>query len=1122
MKLSSKKILAVISATVLAISSFGGISMANLNTVEALDNARTVTINGNSTSNDKMRLGTVTANNSSRLLLDYKAKTPKAYWEIMNYLFNKETGIGLSHIKIEMGSDSDSSSGTEPAVKRAENEVADVTRGAGYQFAADAKTINPDITIDMLRWGAPAWVNGNGPTSEDNMALRYKWYKETVDAAFDTYGLKFDYISADRNETGDPDVDWIKYLRKHLDNETDERYDYGTIKLVASDEVTSDPKISGLMLKDAALRNAVDVIGVHYSTWCGENTLKLKNTYNKEIWYSEGSASTIDSILGMNATNASGDDLDDVAKGTGLTGVNSTLEIATRIANMYCQDGTGGGGMNLYEFQPAVAAYYQGAIYVPKQLIMANTPWNGYYNVQSAFWMAAHFTRFQTDGMRYVKGACYGDGEAGGDGHAVVNTTQSYISMADKSTGDYTMVIVNNSSETRNYNVEVKNLSKQNSQVIPWTTKAGSSTTNYDDNWLKKGEAITPVENGDTSTFEYSVEPYSIVTLTTTTGQKSYADQKSVQSKYEKTTTDTTMSIPYTDNFEYTDEFLASRGSAPLYTTDQAGAFEVVKKSDGNKVLRQVINVATKPTSWGSTGTPSTNLGDDRWADYSVSIDGYFDTTYSQSFIGVGLRSSGAVVDSGNKRSGYWVQLGVDGKYTCYKNTKQVGGATITSGDAIGTIESFDATKKHTLKVVALDKVVSYYIDGKLVCKINDTVAPVTSGRVSIYSSLSNNEFDNLSINSENGGVKYITRVDALKTGITYTGDWTLNCGASYKYYNRTNAVSSKAGDSLSYTFTGTGISVLSGATDAANFTLYIDGKAVKSNYALEKQTFSRTTAYSIRNLAYGKHTFKLVVNSGSLTVDSLEVYGQPNIKLSTCTFGAIANKTYTAKSQTPDITVKYGSATLVKNTDYTVSYSNNVNAGTAKITIKGKGNITGTVTKTFKIVGKKLTSSRFSLSTTKYTYTGTAKKPTVKATGLKLNKDYTVSYSSNIYVGTGKVTIKGKGNYSGTVTKYFKIVKPTVAKTSITKLTTGKKAVKVTFKKISGAVKYKVQICSNKSFKGARTGYTTSSAIKFTKLTSKKKYYVRVAAVKKYKTSKSKAYYPLGKYSTIKAVRPK
>lgn len=71
---------------------------------------------------------------------------------------------------------------------------------------------------------------------------------------------------------------------------------------------------------------------------------------------------------------------------------------------------------------------------------------------------------------------------------------------------------------------------------------------------------------------------------------------------------------------------------------------------------------------------------------------------------------------------------------------------------------------------------------------------------------------------------------------------------------------------------------------------------------------------------------------------------------LDNCTVSDIADKTYTGSAITPEIVVKDGESVLTLGTDYTVEYSNNTNAGTAKVTIAGKGNYGGTVEKTFTI----------------------------------------------------------------------------------------------------------------------------------------------------------------------------
>ena len=59
---------------------------------------------------------------------------------------------------------------------------------------------------------------------------------------------------------------------------------------------------------------------------------------------------------------------------------------------------------------------------------------------------------------------------------------------------------------------------------------------------------------------------------------------------------------------------------------------------------------------------------------------------------------------------------------------------------------------------------------------------------------------------------------------------------------------------------------------------------------------------------------------------------------------------TYDGAEKKPTVTVKDGSKTLTSGTDYTVSYFDNINAGTATVTVIGRGNYTGTANKSFTI----------------------------------------------------------------------------------------------------------------------------------------------------------------------------
>lgn len=142
---------------------------------------------------------------------------------------------------------------------------------------------------------------------------------------------------------------------------------------------------------------------------------------------------------------------------------------------------------------------------------------------------------------------------------------------------------------------------------------------------------------------------------------------------------------------------------------------------------------------------------------------------------------------------------------------------------------------------------------------------------------------------------------------------------------------------------------------------------------------------------------------------------------------GEIANQIYTGTALTPDVLMVDNNGRLEKDIDYTLEYENNVNVGTATVTIIGVGNYTGVKTVYFTIVSKSLANATVS-SIANQTYTGSAITPsiTVKDGSKTLVKDtdYTVSYSNNVNAGTATVTITGKGNYTGTRTLNFTIVK--------------------------------------------------------------------------------------------------
>lgn len=148
----------------------------------------------------------------------------------------------------------------------------------------------------------------------------------------------------------------------------------------------------------------------------------------------------------------------------------------------------------------------------------------------------------------------------------------------------------------------------------------------------------------------------------------------------------------------------------------------------------------------------------------------------------------------------------------------------------------------------------------------------------------------------------------------------------------------------------------------------------------------------------------------------------------------------YDGKAKKPGVTVTAGSKQLSANTDYTVSYANNIKAGNATVTVKGKGNYTGTVKKTFKIyvpLDIEKEKGELTLSQSSFVYDGTEKKPSVvlKVANKTLieNKDYTVEYIKNKEIGLASVKVTGIGDYTGSLSKGFEITSRKISLATVT-----------------------------------------------------------------------------------------
>ena len=136
----------------------------------------------------------------------------------------------------------------------------------------------------------------------------------------------------------------------------------------------------------------------------------------------------------------------------------------------------------------------------------------------------------------------------------------------------------------------------------------------------------------------------------------------------------------------------------------------------------------------------------------------------------------------------------------------------------------------------------------------------------------------------------------------------------------------------------------------------------------------------------------------------------------------------YTGTAYEPEVTVTFNGTELALDTDYTVAYTNNVNAGEATVTITGTGtHFKGSVEKHFTITAADLSGCTFApIADVTYNTKAPTPEVTVAISGrtLEADKDYTVSYASNVNAGTATVTVTGKGNFTGSANTTFTIAK--------------------------------------------------------------------------------------------------
>ncbi len=877
-------------------------------------NATKITLDGDDVRADNVNgltfkgFGVLSANGTSALLMDYKAQQPDAYAQLLRVLFGGSDPI-MTHVKIEMGNDRNNSTGPDPASMRLESETANVRRVPGFALAADAKQLNPDLKVSVLRWNAPGWVNSN-----DKL---YDWHKKTILAAYRAYGYMVDYVNPGVNER-EPDLTWTQQYAGRVasdasgfDDATEQAL-YNAIQIVISDEAGLG-SFGGALVADAALRDAVAVAGYHYNTDddVSGNFTRLADEYDKEIWNSEAQATFSNSAFRPNNNTK-----DPSVAGTGIGGTNGPLEMGNTIVKGFVNS-----RRTHFVYQPALGSFYEGGQYSFKELVSARDPWSGWIHYDAGLQILRHFSSFAKVGW---EDANNGSGiwrvvpqasRTGATGTNPVNGrngSPNYLTLASPDKRDFSVVFVNDSEQVRVYELATSNMDLSVSSLELWETRAAAPGEAFNSNYMKYRCSLSADSGG---AFTVAVEPYSILTATTlaNTARPEFnvplpveGDRTVLDTDASGATSDPSDEFLYADDFDYSDvtvgvvgadgklsgaqSYVDSRGGAqsamPRYFSDRNGAFEAfLPEGSDNFVLRQQVDQALMGLggTW-NNGSPITAVGDNRWLNYVASVDVSFEhsaTENGNNYAGIGARQQGGADSHYRNGTPYLLVFSFDGSWQLLVDGSAVSSGNVVDGDGV-TIADFDATHDawHNLALRVTGNQIAASLDGVQLATFTDP-KPRLSGRVDLASGYYHTRFDNLKVEKVPGHTPYYSKLlDNLEmhdlapqpsAELVYDGAWDHANGKSMFNYQRSLSTSRGGGATLEYTFDGTGLDILGPNDGTAVLRVVVDGEVVDDSAATMASTEFYQT-FTLRDLAAGSHSVTLEVLQGTLVVDAVGI----------------------------------------------------------------------------------------------------------------------------------------------------------------------------------------------------------------------------------------------------------
>lgn len=665
-------------------------------------------------------IGIVSAGASTRQLVDY----PEPYRsDILDWLFKPGFGMGLQHLKVEIGGDVNSTCGSEPSYAHTQEEMSQPNYQRGYEYwlMKEAKKRNPKILLEGLSWGAPYFVKEH--QEKDKHAGQFytpacaDWLIGFLKGAR-AWGVELDYLAAEQNEsppspTWEHAAHWVTdVLRPKLDQAGFEK-----VKLVA-DGISHNVFTRPGFADNKAYRKLIVSTGDHYM-------------YGKKPWPQKAIEESIKE--GVPVWN------NEAFCGSGKTWERS-MWVAEEIPMLYSRFRA-----VKYQAWTPLGASLVGTKYVGLGFLSAVDPWSGYYQVYPVTWVCAHFTHFVEVGWRYLDSGTgslypgklpkYDDGVGWRSTYEIPGTATfrdkettkhserarlRYVTfVSPDQQRDFSIVVVNTSEQSHPISFALSNLS--NKPIHVWKS-------NRQEQFIESG---TLERKGNR--IELQCDPESVYTLTTTTGQKKSEPPHPIPEK-------APMALPYVDHFE-SDPVI---GHAPKYSQDQVGSFEIWREPAGNLCVRQM---SPKPgLLWANEDKfPCTAIGDSSLRNYTVSSDVMIEGQGNAALWARVGRAQAEGLD------GYRIKIDEKGEWTlAYEKMIGAGKPSEVTLLAKGTM-NFSADQWHQLKLRCHRTQITAWVDGTQVAQVEDKAS--ASGKVGYSSGYHYARFDNLKIESIPGEV---------------------------------------------------------------------------------------------------------------------------------------------------------------------------------------------------------------------------------------------------------------------------------------------------------------------------------------------------------------------------------